>query len=114
MNRLTESLSAWGTSAFKDTFKQELGVLDSKQLPLQQGLRVGDYAVPGSYEVMIISSSVMAGAIRVKIGVFYQSVIAGCNCADDPTPIETNNEYCEVLVDIDKATAGVTITLCSD
>jgi len=31
--------------------------------------------------------------MSINIGVFYHSLIAGCNCADDPTPVDKINEY---------------------
>jgi hypothetical protein len=48
------------------------------------------------------------------VGVFFSGIITGCSCADDPTPVETQNEYCELLFAIDKATAETTITLLAD
>jgi len=52
--------------------------------------------------------------IRVKAGIFYTGVIAGCSCADDPTPIDEQNEYCVVQFDIDRTTADATVTLLAE
>jgi hypothetical protein len=52
--------------------------------------------------------------IRVKAGIFYQGIIAGCSCADDPTPVGEQTEYCVVQFDIDKQTAEARITLLED
>jgi hypothetical protein len=38
-------------------------------------------------------------------------VIAGCSCADDPTPTNELDEFCELQLDIDKLTAVATVTL---
>ena len=54
------------------------------------------------------------GLIRVKAGIFYTGIIAGCSCADDPTPIDELNEYCVVQLDIDLATADTTVTLLDE
>ena len=43
---------------------------------------------------MLLSASEDAGLLRVKAGIFYTGIIAGCSCADDPTPIDELNEYC--------------------
>jgi len=45
------------------------------------------------------------------VGVFFQSVIGGCSCTDDPTPASEINEYCEALLEIDKATADTVIMI---
>jgi hypothetical protein len=56
---------------------------------------------------MVIASEADGDRIRVRVGVFFSGIVAGCSCADDPTPVEAQNEYCELLVDIDRrATAA--------
>ena len=40
--------------------------------------------------------------------------LGGGQLPDDPTPVEPQNEYCELLFAIDKATAETTITLSAD
>ena len=50
----------------------------------------------------------------MNAGIFYRSVIGGCSCADDPTPVDEQAEYCEVVVEIDKVTAEAKVTLLRD
>jgi hypothetical protein len=114
MIRLNMALNAWGTPDFEGILKRELEQLGSDQLPLQQGLSISSYAIDGARTVIIISVSEDADVIRVKAGIFYTGVIAGCSCADDPTPVNENNEYCEVQLAIDKATAETTVTLLAE
>ena len=114
MIRLQKSLAAWGTPDFEAIIRQELAGLGIEQLPLQQGLGGSSYATDRPPQVMIISSSESHGAIRIKAGIFYTGIIAGCSCADDPTPVEEQAEYCVVLVNIDTATGVATITLAED
>jgi hypothetical protein len=66
------------------------------------------------FQALIISVREDAGVIRVKAGMFYTGVIAGCSCADDPTPIDELTEYCVVQFDIDRATAATTVTLLAE
>jgi hypothetical protein len=94
MTRLPESAAAWDTPEFEDVFRRELGSLGTAELPLQQGLTTGD-----------------AAGIHARAGIFYSGIIAGCSCADDPTPVDEQSEYCEVQVDIDRKTADTVITL---
>lgn len=111
MIRLPEALNAWGRPAFRDTLKAEIGALSASQLHLQEGLSGSSHALDGKHEAVLISTREEDGRIRAKVGIFYAGIIAGCSCADDPTPIDEQTEYCELQIDIDKNTAEATITL---
>jgi hypothetical protein len=113
MIRLTKALSAWGTPEFEATLKQEIEQLDAAQLPLQQGLTTGSYALDG-HKAMIIDVTEETGLIRVKAGIFYSGILTGCACADDPTPVNEESEYCVVQLDIDKHTAETSIALLAE
>jgi len=114
MIRLSQALNAWGTPEFKDVLKLEIGQLDAQHLPLQQGLSSSSQVTDRPFQVMIISVSDEAGGLRVKAGLFYTGVIAGCNCADDPSPIDEQNEYCVVQFEIDRLTAKTTVALLAE
>lgn len=114
MIHFTRSLQAWDSPAFQQALKLEIEQLSARQLPLQQGLTKGSYALDGKHKAMLISAADMGEHLRIKAGVFYASVIAGCSCADDPTPVDEENEYCVIQLDIDKGTAETTISLVSD
>ena len=53
---------------------------------------------------MVLQSSASAHSIDLKVGIFYTGIIAGCSCADDPSPMDTQNEYCEILLTLDRQT----------
>ena len=114
MIRLTKTLNAWGTPDFKDILKKEIEQMGADQLPLQQGLSTGSYAIDSKLNAMIIGVSEGADFIYVKAGIFYSGVIAGCSCADDPTPVNEESEYCVVRLDINKSTAETTATLLAE
>ena len=114
MLRLTKALSAWGTPDFKDVLKKEIEQLDANQLPLQQGISAGNYVLGDKFSVMILGVSEEKDFIHARAGIFYTSIIAGCSCADDPTPISELSEYCEVRLDIDKKTAETTVVLLTE
>ena len=111
MTRLSKSLNAWGTPDFNAILKQEIEHLNAGQLPLQQGLSTSSIALDSRLEAMLLGVSEDAAAIRAKVGIFYSGIIAGCSCADDPSPVEEQNEYCEILLTIDKATAETKVIL---
>jgi hypothetical protein len=114
MIKLDKSLRAFGGSDFKEIFKQEMSQLDALLLPLQQGLTIGNYVSNTPITLAIHSVSKLENCIRVKAGVFYQGIIGGCSCTDDPTPISDINEYCEVQVDIDFDTAIAQVSLLAE
>ena len=111
MIRLPLSLLAWNSDTFKAVIKQELSSIDAGLLPLQAGLRYSSMANTDSLSLSILTITDDEQQIFVKAGLFYTGIIAGCNCADDPTTVDENNEYCEVLFRIDKHTAETTVTL---
>lgn len=110
MIKLDKALNAWGTPHFAATLKQEIEQLGVGQLPLQQGLSMGNYVLAEPITAVVLSVTEMEKIIRIKSGIFFKSVIGGCSCADDPTPVSEINEYCELWLDIDKATAATTVS----
>ena len=111
MFSLPLSLKAWGNDSFNSALIQEVCALDAGLLPLQQGLQNSSYAISDKLSVTVLNVEEDAGHISVKAGLLYNGVIAGCSCADDPTPTDETNEYCDVLFTIDKQTAAATVAL---
>jgi hypothetical protein len=111
MIQLDKALSFWGTPDFAAILKQEITRLEHDQLPLQQGLSTCNYVSDAPITVAIHNVTEVGNIIRVKAGIFYQGIIGGCSCTDDPTPASDINEYCEVVLDINKSTALATVKL---
>lgn len=111
---LNETLAAWQTPAFNEIFKAEIKQLDPDLLPLQAGLTHSNTANADSLSVRILSTAELPACLQIKAGLFYTGIIAGCSCADDPTPVDEINEYCEVRFEIDKRTGAATVTLLQD
>ncbi len=105
------SLQAWNTASFKAVLKQEICALDSTLLPLQQGLQNSSYAISDKLSMIILDVKHDDTRIRVKAGLLYNGIIAGCSCTDDPTPTDETNEYCDVEFCINKLTAKTTVSL---
>ena len=96
MIRLSKAVRAWGAQDFEDVLKTEIEQLDPAQLPLQRGLSSSSYVTDSKFDVMIISVTEQPRVIRARAGIFYGGIVAGCSCADDPTPVEEQSEYCAV------------------
>lgn len=116
MIRLPELLHASARSginspSFHREFKQMMSSLDPKHLPLQQGLQHSSVALDDALDFVLLATSENESSLRLKAGIFYQGIIAGCSCADDPTPVDTVAESCEVEIGIDKGTGEAVILL---
>lgn len=102
MTKLTKSLQSWGSESFKKVLKQELEALADNILPLDQAILQGGKADGSNISALINSATETNTHIQVNVGVFFNEIIAGCNCGDDPM---AENTYCDLLVTIDKETA---------
>ena len=111
MISLPQSLEAWQGSSFSTTLKEEIAAIDHALLPLQQGLRQSSYVSDSPFSVVILDVRESTDTIDVKVGIFYAGVIAGSCCSDDPTPLDEQTEYCEVLFRINKNSAVTEVSL---
>ncbi len=114
MIKLERTLQAWETAEFESVFKDELRQLDSQHLPLQAGLTQSSHVSDSDVDVVLLNSLNNPDSIHIRCGIFYTGIIAGSCCADDPTPVDEQPEYCELQVNIDKSTAEASISLLSD
>lgn len=122
MITLPESLNAWNSPEFSAVLQEEIARLGGGRsggqyagpLPLQQGLSVSSHALDEPIQVTVQRVWEEGNRIHARVGIFYSGLIAGCSCADDPTPTEAQNEYCELLVAIDRVTAEAQVTLSRD
>ena len=105
---------AWNTPAFEETLKQEITQLDVNQIPLQQALSNCNYTNGDNRKVIIMGVVDESDFIRVKTGVFYTGIVSGCNCADDPSPVDEVNEYCEMEFEINKTTTETIVRLLDE
>lgn len=108
------SLRAWNSDEFASIIKQEVCSLDADRLPLQQGLQYSSYAISDRLAMSILNITHDDKSITVKAGLFYNGIIAGCSCSDDPTPTDETTEYCDVLFCIDRKTAETSVELVAD
>ncbi len=108
---LANVVQAWGAPHFMATLKREIESINIEYLPLQQGLTSSNYVLDNGISTILKKVTETNTHICITAGIFYQGVISGCSCADDPSPINENHEYCEVQIRIDKSTAVTAITL---
>ncbi len=114
MPQLIRALGAWKNPHFNEVLKDEIRQLGMAALPLQQGLSRSSHVSGDKYDVVVLNVAEEPQRILVKAGIFYQGIIAGCSCADDPTPVDEQTEYCVLQFDIDKRSAEAAISLLED
>jgi len=107
--RLPDSVRAWDTTDFPATLKRELAG-HADELPLQQALSGTSAVADEAITVVLLSAQADAARIHAKVGIFFGGILAGCSCADDPTPVEAQTEYCELLLMIDRTTGNATLS----
>jgi len=108
MTKLTNSLKNRGSENFKKVLKQEIEALGNDDLPLNQATCQGGLADDSNISALINSVTENETQLLIKVGVFFNEIVAGCNCGDDPS---SENTYCELLVSIDKSTAEASFSL---
>lgn len=111
---LSRALDAWDTPAFSQVLKAEIEDLDAALLPLQQGLAQGSQVSARGFTVLVLGARAEPGTIYVTTGIQFTGILAGCACADDPTPDGEYAEYCEVRLEIDRRTARTAVSLLAD
>ncbi len=110
--KLEAALRHWGTPEFEGVLKQEIAQA-ADELPLQQALAYGSHVLDAPVTVLINRITEMNGLIEIHAGVFFQSIIAGCSCTDDPTPQNELAEYCDVSLILDMGSALASVHLMS-
>lgn len=108
--RLPASASAWGTADFSVALKHELAE-HSDELPLQQALSGTSVVADEDVAVVALDAQADETRIQARVGVFFAGILAGCSCADDPSPVDAQTEYCELLLTINRATTETTVQL---
>jgi hypothetical protein len=111
MLSLPETLAAWDRDDFEAVFTRELAAADRRELPLQAGLARTQQALDDPVTATLLSRSADADRLHLRAGLFYTGLDIGCSCADDPTPVEPEPEYCTVAVTVDRTTGEATVQL---
>jgi hypothetical protein len=101
MPRLPLSLAAWGSDIFAVTLKGEVIALTPAELPLHRLSSTG-YVLDSGVTVTLLESRETDGTIEALLGVFFEEIVPGCSCGDEPEPQPV---YGELVVRIDKVTA---------
>jgi hypothetical protein len=103
--------AAWDTPEREAALKRALEGLDAADLPLQQALMRGSQVTAAPVQVMVLTTTETAEGLEARVGVFFTSLLGGCQCADDPTPLESLPEYAQIKVTIQRETGMARLRL---
>ena len=102
MSKLPGTVRALEFGLAAQTLKGEIERLGAGVLPLHQAVGQGGMVDDRQFAVTVLHVADHGGSIRAKLGVFFDEIVGGCSCGDDPF---TENVYCVLRVSIDKASA---------
>ena len=102
MTRLKLSLNDCRSGLFARQLKHELEHLQAGTLPLEQATTQGGQVDDSNIAVNVIEVREHGDWICARVGIFFNEVVGGCSCGDDPLSV---NAYCQIQVSIDRASA---------
>lgn len=109
--RLPNSRAAWAQPDFQTVLLAELQQAGALLRPLQQGITRGSHALTDDVCLMVLQRNETAGHLQIRVGLSYFSIIPGCACEADPTPMSEIPEYAELLIDIRRDDASARVQL---
>jgi hypothetical protein len=111
MTRLNLSLDNCQSDLFAQQLKHELEHLQQGTLPLAHATTQGGHVDDSNISATIVEVREDKGCVRARVGIFFNEVVGGCSCGDDPV---SANAYCEMQVSIDKASAEAEFALIAE
>ena len=108
------SRAAWSQPDFGDVLLNELRQTGALTGPLQQGLSRGSHALTDDVALLVLQRGEQSDALQVKAGLSYFSIIPGCACEADPTPMSELPEYVELRIAIRQSDDVATLALLDD
>jgi len=108
---LSQSIKSFGTNQFHSDLKKELAAINKAELPLYQATTQGGLVDNQQVSISVLSSKEKIQIIEAKLSVFFDETVGGCSCGDPPMKV---NNYCEILLEINKQTAIANFVLLSD
>jgi hypothetical protein len=113
MPDIRDVLELWPSDGFADGLARHLESLGSDALGLARAGSLGGLVDPASVRAVVMNVNDGGEAIRAEVGIFFEELLIGCNCSDDPTPVSQTG-YCRLRIEIDRLKAEATITHLSE
>jgi len=106
--------AAWSQPDFQSVLLAELLQSGALVGPLQKGISRGSHALTDDVCLMVLQRDERADCLQVRAGLSYFSIIPGCACEADPTPMSELPEYVELQIDIQRADGAATLNILDD
>ena len=103
---LTRTLAAWPSPLRDSILKQELEGLDPGLLPLREAMARGNQVAAEPVRVLVLATGEDEDGYWARVGLLFASLVGGCQCADDPSPLEALPEYAELEIRVDPQTGS--------
>ena len=98
-----QAFQHWETPEFKPYCLAQLSAF-AGELPLGQCCTHSSVIDPESISFRIINAQQQESSIGLKVGVFFEELLSGCACSDDPSQaMIRENAYCEMQLSISRA-----------
>jgi len=105
---LSNTRAAWGADNFSDVLKNEMRTVAPDLLPLYIKSAQGGMMDFNDISVSILSVDESEKTFKVMLGIFFTELIGGCNCDDDPTPV---NSWGKLEIAINRKQAATDFSL---
>lgn len=103
---LKKAVAAYRTDRFIAELQAGLAALGADQLCLHQATVMGGHVDADQISVTVLSVVDEDAGPVARVGVFFNEVLGGCSCHDDPVATPA---YCELDVGLDAGTGEVMI-----
>jgi hypothetical protein len=104
-------LAECDAESLSQALKGEIENLPPGALPLERALTQGGRVEAGGVTATVISLAESETGIRARVGIFFDEIVGGCSCGDEPF---SHNVFCEMQVDVDRETAEAAFTLIEE
>lgn len=111
VHSLKQSVQAWRTNDYEATLKQELCSLPGGALPLHLATEQGGMVDDSAITVSVLNSTEQDMQLHTRVYVFFDEIVGGCNCHDDPV---ASKMQCEMLVSIDMNTGNASFNMVNE
>lgn len=101
-------MRTWRSEAFARSLKAEIEALGTEYLPLDRGVTQGGFVANEKITAIVLNATGYGRHILAHAGVFFNEIVAGCSCGDEPDSI---NVYCKLEIRIDSVTAEAEISV---
>lgn len=108
---LPRSLADFDSERLSQSLTAELRQSGPDFLPVHLALQHGDYASVDDLQLTILARKQDHEQVYIRCGLFFHSLLSGCNCSDNAEANQLQHEYCELWISINRSNAITSVRL---